>query len=65
MANFNLNKVILGGRITADPEIKQTTSGTSVLSFSVSVKALRSRHKHKRKLFSVSAVLKQLQLLAV
>lgn len=37
MANFNLNKVILGGRITADPEIKQTTSGTSVLSFSVAV----------------------------
>ena len=37
MANFNLNKVILGGRITADPEIKQTPSGTSVLSFSVAV----------------------------
>ncbi|MBO5109877.1 MAG: single-stranded DNA-binding protein [Clostridia bacterium] len=37
MANFNLNKVILGGRITAEPEIKQTPSGTSVLSFSVAV----------------------------
>ena len=24
MANFNLNKVILGGRLTADPELKQT-----------------------------------------
>jgi single-strand DNA-binding protein len=37
MANFNFNKVILGGRLTADPELKQTTSGTSVCSFSVAV----------------------------
>ena len=37
MANFNLNKVILGGRLTADPELKQTTSGTSYTSFSVAV----------------------------
>lgn len=37
MANLNLNKVILGGRMTADPELKQTPSGASVLSFSVAV----------------------------
>lgn len=37
MANFNLNKVILGGRMTADPELKQTPQGTSVTSFSVAV----------------------------
>ena len=37
MANFNLNKVILGGRITADPELKQTPQGVSVTSFSVAV----------------------------
>ncbi len=37
MANFNLNKVILGGRLTADPELKQTQSGTPVCSFSVAV----------------------------
>ena len=37
MANFNLNKVILGGRLTADPELKQTPSGVSVISFSVAV----------------------------
>ena len=37
MANLNLNKVILGGRITADPELKQTQSGTAVTSFSVAV----------------------------
>ncbi len=37
MANFNLNKVILGGRLTADPELKQTQSGVSVVSFSIAV----------------------------
>jgi single-strand DNA-binding protein len=37
MANFNINKVILGGRLTADPELKQTPSGVPVLSFSLAV----------------------------
>lgn len=37
MANFNLNKVILGGRLTSDPELKQTASGIPVCSFSVAV----------------------------
>ena len=37
MANFNLNKVILGGRMTADPELKQTPQGVSVTSFSIAV----------------------------
>ena len=35
MANFN--KVILVGRLTADPELKQTQSGISVCSFSIAV----------------------------
>lgn len=37
MANFNLNKVILGGRMTAEPELKQTGSGIPVCSFSIAV----------------------------
>lgn len=37
MSNFNLNKVILGGRLTADPELKTTTSGVTVTTFSVAV----------------------------
>lgn len=37
MANFNLNKVILGGRLTSDPELKQTNSGIPVCSFSIAV----------------------------
>ena len=37
MANFNFNKVILGGRLTADPELKTTPTGISVTSFTVAV----------------------------
>ena len=37
MANFNFNKVILGGRLTADPELKTTPSGVSVTSFTIAV----------------------------
>lgn len=37
MANLNLNKVVLAGRLTAEPELKQTQSGISVLSFSIAV----------------------------
>ena len=32
-----LNRVILMGRITADPELKQTPNGISVVSFSLAV----------------------------
>lgn len=37
MSNFNFNRIMLGGRLTADPENKQTTDGTSVTSFTVAV----------------------------
>lgn len=37
MANFNFNKVIIGGRLTADPELKTTQSGTCVTTFTVAV----------------------------
>jgi single-strand DNA-binding protein len=37
MANLNLNKVILGGRLTANPELKTTPSGTNVTSFSIAI----------------------------
>ena len=37
MANFNFNKVILGGRLTSDPELKTTPSGVSVVSFRLAV----------------------------
>lgn len=37
MASFNFNKVILGGRIAKDPELKTTQSGLSVTQFSIAV----------------------------
>lgn len=37
MANLNLNKVVLAGKLTADPELRQTQSGISVLRFTVAV----------------------------
>lgn len=37
MSCLNLNKVVLAGRLTADPELKQTTSGISVTSFTLAV----------------------------
>lgn len=37
MSCLNLNKVVLAGRLTADPELKQTTSGISVISFTLAV----------------------------
>lgn len=37
MANFNMNKVILGGRLTADPELRKTSQDTSVTSFTIAV----------------------------
>lgn len=37
MANFNFNKVILGGRLTADPVPKVTPSDVNVCSFTIAV----------------------------
>ena len=39
----DLNKIILMGHMTADPELKQTTSGISVCSFSIGVNRRFSR----------------------
>ena len=45
MANLNLNKVIIGGRLTADPELKTTPSGVSVTSFTVAVNRRTGKDK--------------------
>ncbi|MBR6603484.1 MAG: single-stranded DNA-binding protein, partial [Clostridia bacterium] len=37
MANFNFNRVMLGGRLTADPENRQTETGVSMTRFSIAV----------------------------
>lgn len=58
MANFNFNKVILGGRLTADPELKTTPSGISVTSFTVAVNRRfggKSGEEAQADFFSVTA----------
>lgn len=37
MANFNFNSATLGGRLTADPELKTTPNGVTVTSFTVAI----------------------------
>lgn len=37
MANFNFNRAIIAGRMTADPELKNTTSGIETTSFTVAI----------------------------
>ena len=46
-----LNKVIINGRLTADPEKKQTQSGISVTSFSIAV----NKNKEETDFFRVTA----------
>ena len=48
MANFNINKVILGGRLTSDIELKQTPSGVSVCSFSLAVNRKTGKDKEQK-----------------
>ena len=58
MANFNLNKVILGGRLTADPELKQTQSGIAVVSFTIAVNRRYSKdsaQQNESDFFNVTA----------
>ena len=52
--SLNLNKVILAGRITADPELKQTANGISVVSFRIAVNR-RSQQQNDADFFNVTA----------
>lgn len=56
MANFNFNKVILGGRLCADPELKVTPSGVSVTTFTVAVnRRKKDGEKDEADFFNVTA----------
>ena len=46
MASYN--KVILMGRLTADPELKQTQGGTSVTNFTIAVDRRYSKDEEKQ-----------------
>jgi single-strand DNA-binding protein len=53
MANFNFNKIMIGGRLTADPENSQTPSGVSVTKISVAVN--RKAKEQQTDFFNVTA----------
>ena len=55
MANFNFNKTILGGRLTADPELKTTPNGVSVTSFSIAVTRKGTKDDPKTDFFNCVA----------
>ena len=45
MANLNLNKVIICGRLTADVDIQSTASGVSVCTFNIAVTRKANREE--------------------
>ena len=51
MANFNFTQVVIGGRLTADPELKTTPSGISCVTFTIAV----NQHKEESEFYRVTA----------
>lgn len=61
---MNLNHMILGGRLTADPELKQTQSGISVVTFTIAVNRKPSGDQHpEADFFRVTAWRKTAELI--
>lgn len=55
MANFSFNKVMLGGRLTNAPELKQTQNGIPVCSFSIAVnRRAKQGEEQKADFFNVT-----------
>ena len=48
MSNFNLNKAILGGRLTSDVELRQTPQGVSVCQFTIAVNRKTSKEQEQQ-----------------
>lgn len=48
MSNLNFNKVFIGGRLTADPELKTTQSGLYVTQFTVAVNRRASQENAQK-----------------
>lgn len=56
-----LNRVILIGRLTADPELRYTNSGTAVASFTLAVDRMRSGQSGERQTDFINIVVWQKQ----
>ena len=48
MANLNLNKVILCGRLTADVELKQTPNGLAVCTFALAINRKTAKDQQQK-----------------
>ena len=59
---MNFNNVVIGGRITADPELKQAQSGIAVCTFSVAVN--RIGKDQEADFFEVTAFKERAELVA-
>lgn len=51
-----LNRIVLMGRLTANPELKSTTTGKSVTSFSIAVERNYNKPGEERLIFSMLSV---------
>jgi single-strand DNA-binding protein len=56
-----LNRVVLIGRLTADPELRYTNSGTPVASFTLAVDRMRSNQNGERETDFINIVVWQKQ----
>ena len=56
MASFNFNKVILGGRLTSDPELRQTPSGVAATSFSIAVNRPYTKNQEQQQADFINCV---------
>lgn len=64
MANFDYNKIILGGRLTGDPDLRMTPSGTSVATFRMAVNRHHSSGDNEATFFRVTAWQKNAEFVA-
>ena len=56
MANLNLNKVIMAGRLTADPELRTTPSGVPVTRFTVAISRPKTKDGVEQKADFISTI---------
>lgn len=56
MANFNFNKAILGGRLTADPELKSTSTGVPYVNFSIAVNRPYSKDESQQNVDFINVI---------
>lgn len=61
---MNINKVILMGRLTADPELKTANSGTSIVQFTVAVNRAYSKDEQKTDFIDCTAFNKKAEFLS-